>query len=451
MATIIKDRNRKTREYNGCRSLQFIDTNGKRRSVRLGKVTAKAADTIKVRVEALLAAAFAGLSWEPDLAAWVNKLATGNATLYDKLAAVELLPTRVQPEKPVQATLGAFVEGYIASRLPSVKPNTARVYRHTRDNLITYFGAEKPIGEISPGHVDEFRAWLTLPSSESFDGRKGRGLGDNTARKCCGVARQFFRAAVRKRIITDNPFADMAEGVAIRANKARDYFVTREEANKILKACPDNEWRLIFALSRFGGCRCPSEHLAMTWGDVDFEAGRVTIRSPKTAHHEGHESRVIPLFPELEEHLQAALDELLEDFDPKAKRLSEQPVIRRHRDGNANLRTQLMRIMKRAGVAPWPKLFQNMRATRATELAAEFPAHVAADWLGHSTLVAQKHYWQTTDADFAKATKKCKHKCKQTASVFACNDPQQASEQIRKPAEMLISAGFQYTPQESNL
>jgi len=56
-----------------------------------------------------------------------------------------------------------------------------------------------------------------------------------------------------------------------------------------------------------------------------------------------------------------------------------------------------------AGVKPWPKLFQNLRASRATELAADYPAHVAADWLGHSTLVAQKHYWQTTDTDFDKA------------------------------------------------
>ena len=47
-----------------------------------------------------------------------------------------------------------------------------------------------------------------------------------------------------------------------------------------------------------------------------------------------------------------------------------------------------------------PKLFQNLRASRATELAAEHPGHVAAEWLGHSTAVAQKHYWQVTDADF---------------------------------------------------
>ncbi len=39
-----------------------------------------------------------------------------------------------------------------------------------------------------------------------------------------------------------------------------------------------------------------------------------------------------------------------------------------------------------------------------TELVAEFPPHVAAEWLGHSTLVTQKHYWQVTDLDFQRAS-----------------------------------------------
>lgn len=62
-------------------------------------------------------------------------------------------------------------------------------------------------------------------------------------------------------------------------------------------------------------------------------------------------------------------------------------VITRYRDGS-NLRTQLKRIIKRASLTPWPRITHNLRASRATELAAEYPAHVAAAWLGHSTLVA---------------------------------------------------------------
>jgi hypothetical protein len=67
-------------------------------------------------------------------------------------------------------------------------------------------------------------------------------------------------------------------------------------------------------------------------------------------------------------------------------------VIARYRDGNANLRTQLLRILQRAGLTAWPKLFQNLGSTRETELAESFPIHVVTAWMGNSQLVAAKHY-----------------------------------------------------------
>jgi hypothetical protein len=70
---------------------------------------------------------------------------------------------------------------------------------------------------------------------------------------------------------------------------------------------------------------------------------------------------------------------------------------------NANLRTQLTRILKRAGLKPWPKLFHNVRATRETELAAEFPLHVVTEWIGNSQAVATRHYLHVTESDFQTA------------------------------------------------
>jgi integrase len=191
------------------------------------------------------------------------------------------------------------------------------------------------------------------------------------------------------------------KGCTIQANKEREFFVDRPMSQKVLDACPDCEWRLLFALSRYGGLRCPSEHLALTWDDVDWEHDRMTVHSPKTKRYEGKESRVIPIFPELRPYLEA-------EFNEKESQLGRPPspsdhVITRYRRKNSNLRTQLERIIKRAGLATWPKLFQNLRASRATELAADYPAHVAAAWLGHSTIVANKHYWQVTDADYKRA------------------------------------------------
>ena len=62
------------------------------------------------------------------------------------------------------------------------------------------------------------------------------------------------------------------KGITVQANKAREFFVTHEMPTKVLEACPDAEWRLLFALSRFAGLRCPSEHLALRWADINWEA-----------------------------------------------------------------------------------------------------------------------------------------------------------------------------------
>ena len=118
-------------------------------------------------------------------------------------------------------------------------------------------------------------------------------------------------------------------------------------------------------------------------------------RSSKTEHHEGKSVRVVPIFPELRPYLDRAWDEV----EP-----GTQFVITRYRNKNANLRTQLKRIIGKAGLETWLKLFANLRASRATELAAEHPGHVAAAWLSHSTQIANKHYWQVTEADFEKAS-----------------------------------------------
>src|SRR5262249_23451502 len=68
-----------------------------------------------------------------------------------------------------------------------------------------------------------------------------------------------------------------------------------------------------------------------------------------------------------------------------------------------NLRTQFFRILRRAGVQPWERLFHNLRASRQTELADQFPLHVVTDWIGNSPDIADRHYLKTTDQHFEKA------------------------------------------------
>lgn len=362
-----------SRDKNGNRRVQFTAPDGKRQTIRLGDVSQRAAEAIKFRVQQLLAAKLTGYALETDTAKWLN---TREPAMLDKLARVGLIP---KPKAKQAMTLETFIESYI-SRRNDVSPHTRRIWRQTKRLLGKHFGEGKALHEITPGDAADWR--LSLVEAK---------MADASVRKHCGFAKHFFARAVDHELIASNPFAKLVSAPV--GNSARQYFVNREETGKILEAAPNDEWRLIIALSRFGGLRCPSEHLGLTWADINWAENKITVRSPKTAKHSGHESRVIPLFPELRPYLEAVFD---------AAEPGTQKVIPRQ-NANANLRTQLKRIIENAGLKPWPRITHNLRASRATELAADYPAHVAAAWLGHSTLVAQKHYWTVTDDDFQRA------------------------------------------------
>ena len=70
----------------------------------------------------------------------------------------------------------------------------------------------------------------------------------------------------------------------------------------------------------------------------------------------------------------------------------------------SNLRTTFTKIIRRAGVKVWPKLFHNLRASRETELAAEYPIHVVCEWIGNSAAIAAKHYLTVREEDFERAS-----------------------------------------------
>jgi len=62
--------------------------------------------------------------------------------------------------------------------------------------------------------------------------------------------------------------------------------------------------------------------------------------------------------------------------------------------------------VENAGLVTWPKLFQNLRSSCETEwLDAGMPAHVVANWLGHSVQVQNNSYAQVDDHHFDRFNK----------------------------------------------
>jgi integrase len=374
-----------TNQSGGRRMLQFFDREGQRRTVRLGKMSKKSAETIGENVDEIVALQTAALPLDRDSATWIADL---SPTLYAKFVAANLLEPRAEKQKH---TLGDFLARHIASL--TRKPATIDHLNLARRYLMESMGENRELSTISTGDADAFRRELERTMNAK-----------STVPRICGRAKQFFRAAKREGLIAENPFEDMKH-LSVKENEARQFFVTSEIATKVLNACPTLRCQLIFALARYGGLRSPSEVVLLRWGDIDWEKGRFTVHSPKTAHHEGKATREVPLFPELRPYLEKAFN-AYETANGRPPSRDEFVVYVRNREGTNNFGPQIDHIVEKVGLTPWPKTMQNLRSTRETELLdAGHPLKAVCNWLGNTPTVAMKHYAQVRPEHFEHAAK----------------------------------------------
>ena len=365
---------------NGRKRILFVAPDGSRKAIRLGKCDRKSAESITRHVEQLLVAKIGGQPISRETSVWLTGIAD---TLKSKLAAVGLV------DAPKRAVLGEFLKQYILS-CPDVKPATREVWQQPCRNLIAFFGDDKPLRNINAGDCEQFKAWLlTQP------------LAPSTIAKRLTFARTFLHVARKHKLIDENPFVEVKIPTASVSHRQR--FVTREMMQKLLDLATPT-WQIIIALARLGGLRCPSEVLSLEWRHIDWERNRISVPSPKTSRYNGKGSRTIPLFPELRVHLEDAF----ELAEPGQTHVVGGGHLAKANSPtgwkNCNLRTPFEKLVRRAGLEPWPRLFHNLRSSRETELLETSPVHVVTMWMGHDAKISLKHYAQTTDEHFDRAT-----------------------------------------------
>lgn len=345
--------------------------------IRLGKCTKNDAITARMHIENIVQCSKTGAALPLSTTEWIAGLPNA---LRGRLESLNLVEQKVRQDW----TVSGWLDTYIKSRT-DVKDGTKRRLNDVAKKMKAFFKKDC-LADVTAQQAKNFKIYL----------RTVAGLCENTARRHIGMARQFFNAAIEAELIMKNPFR--GQSVALRPNEARFFYVTHDIAKAVLDACPNAEWRLIFGLARYGGLRCPSEVLRLKWQDVDFERSRFTVHASKTEHHGNQGIRVVPMFPELKPLFQDAFDQAEE---------GAVYCITKTRDTGVNLRTHLMRIIRRAGHKPWPKLFQNCRSTRETELFKMTNGNIKAvcNWIGNTPAVAMMHYAQVTEADFNEAAK----------------------------------------------
>ena len=133
------------------------------------------------------------------------------------------------------------------------------------------------------------------------------------------------------------------------------------------------------------------------------------VRSPKDENFRKG-IREVPLFQEVRQ----VLDEL--HLVPDGGKFV---IATNDRSSQKNPRTVFEKIRGKTGVDPWPRLMQNLRSSRETELAREYPLQTVTAWLGNTLKVALENDLQVREEDFTKAAqilaatgKRCRIVCR---------------------------------------
>lgn len=360
MASIVSE----TRKGQVFHRLSFVDATGRQQRVRLGSIDKKDAERIAGYVDDILAAKELGREVLVTTARWLNSI---SPELYDKLASVGLV------EAKIRWTLKQWLAHFHKEQSQKVGVYCQNNLARTEALLLNYRRGSMLLADFSASDAAGFRKWL-----------EAEGYAKATVAGHIKKAKQYFKAAVDAGALPASPFARVVAGDM--SNEERAVYVSTADVDKAIACAPDAQWRLLIALCRYAGLRCPSEVLTLRWQDVDFVAGTMAIRSTKTGR------RIMPILPELRAYLEDA-------FNPEEER-----CISRYCESNANMRKGFLQILKKAGLKPWPRLFHNLRGSLESDLAERYPIHTVVKWLGNSEGVAMRHYLRQSPAVLADVT-----------------------------------------------
>jgi len=328
-----------------------------------------------------------------------------------KVAELLGAPSAVVMPSRQSMSLGMFLSAYLEARTqaeqtgarhkhyPRLKATTLREHDVAMRYLIQHLGEHHGIDTIGEPEAESFLDALAagrLAAARKPGGRQ-YGLGEQSVRKHTRTLRAVWAWAQHHGMVSTNPF---------RAFHSRPlptepgHHVTLAELDALLLYAPSDGWSCMFALCRLAGLR-RDEARTLPWSGkvrdhlgeyrqvgVDWETKRLHIVSTKNQRY-----RVVPMV--------GALEALLLEAHSKAG------------DGTGtitglspnNLTRMGQRVVKAAGLEPWPKLYQSMRVSRENDWKLDgFAEATYAKWLGHSAAVSRQHYVSPTAEEFAAAS-----------------------------------------------
>lgn len=367
---------RKRKNGKSAHIVQFM-LDKQRRSVFLdAKYPKRVAKEVSFYVDELAKSVEFGLTLERRVLTWLENI---DDDLRERLGRAGL----ISADKNV--SIGELIELYMEAESPSMKHETIsgkRVRFRQSEQRLDFTQRASRLDVVD---VVRFKARLDADFSEA------------TRAGILKAMARVYSWGESLGYVSSNPFSQVPKGSF--SNKKKETFVSQETYRRLIDGCDDAELRVLLALYRIGGLRL-SEAFEARWEDVDWDAERFTVRSPKTERC-GKDRRVIPLFSELRRELEALrLETRAKDF-----------IVVKRRD-KTGVYQAIKKLCADLGVPTWTRLVQNLRASRSNEIYREFNEVAESEWIGHSTVTARKHYLQLLDSDFVKATSSgCKNGC----------------------------------------
>lgn len=272
---------------------------------------------------------------------------TLKSTLTADIARGELQETR---RTTFEQYAAEWMHTYGGRTTKGIREITMRRYRTVIEREAVPLLGKLQLADIEPRDIKRYAVEIA-----------DRGVSANTVRLYLAPLRALFATAVEDGLIRYNPAAGVRNVYGHRHDPEHEKALTEEQLRAVIDAAPA-AYRLLLTFLAETGLRI-SEAVALQWGDVDLDAGWMTIRrrysqgtidAPKSTAGR----RRVPLSPSMADALRVRAD-------------AEHRHVFESLDGTpldpANVLKRAMKPAARAAGVPWAHL-HTLRHTCASRL-----------------------------------------------------------------------------------
>jgi integrase len=175
-----------------------------------------------------------------------------------------------QPATDKRTTVGAYLEDWLEQRaaIGDIAEGTLRNYKDVNRLYLNRHLGRVKLTALTPQHVERAMAAMMAGDDDH------RPVSARTAQLARAVLRKALTDAVREGLLPRNA-AQLAR--APRQERREGRTLSPEQGRALLAATADHRLHAAFVVSLMLGLR-RGEVLGLTWGDVDLDGARLTVR-----------------------------------------------------------------------------------------------------------------------------------------------------------------------------